>query len=204
MEEPPVRSSGPWYRRRPDVLVFVIIVGLSALVVLSFLGLFFLMAMSPILGLGGAGCSSNERAVIEEFPHYGDQRFTAFSGEVSCHVRYATHASRDEVLTYYDEQLRENGWEARWGFGFFTAADPKTKDKTGGERPSELPMGWAGGLDVCRGGYSYTVEYWPPPEAGGKQKSADGRFSPGGYPISGDEAVVDVNVADDKGGPCSQ
>ena len=182
----------------------MVIVGLSTLVVLLFLGAFFFMPISFILGLGGAGCGNDERAVLEEFPHYGDQQFTPFSGEVSCHVRYATDASRDEVLIYYEEQLREHGWEAMWPFGFFSAADPKTKDKTGGERLSDLPEGWAGEVRVCRGGYGYGVEYWPPPEPGGKQKNADGRFSSGGYPVSGAEAVVDVEVADDKGGPCSK
>ncbi len=150
------------------------------------------------------GCSSSEQTVMEEFPHYGNQRFEPFSGEVECIVRYTTNASRDEVLTHYEERLRENGWEAMWAFGLFTAADPKTKDKTGGERLSDLPAGWAGGIAACRGGYRYLVEYWPPPEPEGKQKNADERFSSGGYPVSGDKAVVDVGVSDDQGAPCSR
>jgi hypothetical protein len=50
--------SHPWYRRRLDMLVFSMVVGLCALVGLVLLG-------GPAL-LGG--CSAEERAVYEEFP----------------------------------------------------------------------------------------------------------------------------------------
>ena len=162
----PTHSSRiPWYRRRPDVLVLVIIVGLSALVALLIFGPLFLMVISSILGLGGAGCSSDERAVLEEFPHYGDQRVSPYSAEVSCNASYTTNATRDELLGHYDEQLRENGWEVIdvW------AANPPRGIEVFGEQLSDISgapeEGVRAGLGARRGDYTLGITYHPPGES---------------------------------------
>ena len=137
--------------------------GFLVVLVLGFVG-----AGWGIKELMPLGCSSQERAILEEFPHYGDRHFEPFSGESACIVRYATDATRDEVLTYYDERLHEEGFEywPREEMRFW-GAEPKTKDKAEGEQPSDLPQGMAG-LVACRGGYEYSVEYNPPPKLGGE------------------------------------
>ena len=113
----------PWYRRRSVLMA----AGLLALLILGF------VAAGGIKGLTGLGCSRSERAVLEEFPHYGDQHFEPFDGEVSCIVRYAANARRPEVLSYYDKRWRENGWERS-------------------ESPPPVVV-------ACRGGYGYAFEY---------------------------------------------
>ncbi len=92
----------PWYRRG-GILVAA---GLLALLVFG-----VVVAWGVIRERTGLGCSSSEQTVMEEFPHYDNQRFEPFDGEVSCIVRYATNARRPEVLGYYEERWRQNGWE---------------------------------------------------------------------------------------------
>jgi hypothetical protein len=154
--------SHPWYRRGLDMLVFSMVVGLCALVGLVLLG-------GPAL-LGG--CSTEERAVYEEFPHYGDRQLKPYSGEVSCNVRYPTRASRDEILGYYDEQLRVNGWEV----GGYWAADPPKGIEVFGEQLSDLseaPESVGGGIGARRDDYS--TGFWgicgSPTSSGWNQKS---------------------------------
>ena len=91
------------------------------------------VTVGGVKGLTGVGCSSSEQAVLEEFPHYGDQHFEPFDGETSCIVRYAVNVRRPEVLSYYEERWRENGWERS-------------------ESPPPIVM-------ACRGGYGYALEY---------------------------------------------
>jgi hypothetical protein len=181
--------SDPWYRRRPDVLVFSIVVGPCALIGLLLLGPLFLMALDMLL-LGG--CSAEERAVYEEFSHYGDRQIEPYSGEVSCNARYPTRASRDEVLGYYDEQLRKNGWEV----GGYWAADPPKGIEVFGEHLSDLseaPESVGGGLGARRDGYRYGVTYSPP-------GSGDPGETPGGEEVSAEDAEVVVEVNDEPGG----
>ena len=142
--------------------------------------------------LTGVGCSSRERAVLEEFPHYGDQQYTPFSGEVSCNAHYPLRATRSEVLGYYDERLRENGWEV----GGYWAADPPQGIEVFGDELSDLEEApedpekvVRAGLGARRDEYSYTVEYYPP---GSPAASAES----GG---SEDEAMVQVAVSDEPG-----
>ena len=179
----------PWYRRRPDVFVLVGIVGVSALVALLIFGPLFLMVISSILGVGGAGCSSDERAVLEEFPHYTDQRLRPYSAEVSCNVRYTTSANREEVLGRYDQQLHENGWKV----GGYWAANPPQCIEVFGEKLSDLEQapeeGVRSGLEARRGDYSYVVEYYPP---GSPAAAAEAGASE-------EEAMVIVGVTDEPG-----
>src|SRR5215218_1399671 len=99
---PRVRSTHsprtPWSRR----LSLIVLVGLLSLTVLAgvltLLGLVYVSIYVLIPEPTGGGCSPSERAVLEEFPHYGDQRLSIYSGEVSCNARYNPVATRSEVL----------------------------------------------------------------------------------------------------------
>ncbi len=168
--------STPWYHRR-SVLIAA---GLLALLVLGYV---------LIPEATGWGCSSSERAVLEEFPHYSDSRLRTYSAEVSCNARYALRATRSELLGYYDERLHENGWEV----GGYWAANPPQGIGVYAEQLSDLEEapeeGVRSGLEARRGDYSYNVEYYPPgspavlAEAGGSE----------------DEAMVVVSVTDEPG-----
>ena len=171
-----------WYRRRLDLLVFSIVVGLCALIGLVLL-------VGPVL-LGG--CSAEERAVYEEFSHYGDRQPEPYSGEVSCNARYPTRASRDEILGYYDEQLRVNGWEV----GGYWAADPPKGIEVFGEQLSDLseaPESVGGGLGARRGDYRYAVTYSPP-------GAGDPGETPQGEEVLAEDAEVVVEVTNAPGG----
>ncbi len=175
----------PWYRRYLGLIVLGVVVGLSIL----FLALAHFVVPS-VLGLLSGGCSSGGgQAVLEEFPHYTDQRLSPYSAEVSCNVRYTTSASRDELLGYYDEQLHENGWKV----GGYWAANPPQGIEVFGEQLTDLAEapeeGVRSGLEARRGDYSYVVEYYPP---GSPAASAEA----GG---SDEEALVIVGVTDDPG-----
>src|SRR5918992_6078815 len=87
----------------------VVLLGVAALAGLLLVVLLGLLALQMLVF--GGGCSDEARAILEEFPHYGDRRIEPYPGEASCNVRYPTAARREEVLGYYEEQLRENGWE---------------------------------------------------------------------------------------------
>lgn len=104
-------------------------------------------------------CSGTERAIVERHPHYGDRHIATYPWTVSCSVRYATKADRREVLGYYDEMLRRNGWEV---MGFQTATGRRY---VAGKRLSklwDLPASAGGILVARRDGYSYWVSYEPP------------------------------------------
>src|SRR5215210_7846548 len=104
----------PWSRRRS----FLIVAGLLALLVLGYLWVAWFLPETTVVG-----CSRGERAILEEFPHYGDQQqVRTYSAEVSCIVSYTLRVKRSEVLSYYDERLRENGWEVG---GYWVANPPQ-------------------------------------------------------------------------------
>lgn len=205
---PPTRSPvTPWYLRTKFFLM------LEGLLALLMLGLLILGIVGVSRAIGElTGCGSGKRAVLEEFPHYGDQQYSPFSAEGACYARYATDATGVEVLGYYEKRLRENGWE----YVVFREGGPVTK--MGEMEPAQRLVNLAEealrerpGLLACRGGYIYTVEYFPPGEFG-----AGAKFSPEGYPdVSGDdkkaaakvdEAVVNVRVTKEppapEGGVC--
>ena len=97
-------------------------------------------------------CSGRERAIVEQYPHYGDRHIATYPWTFSCSVRYTTGADRREVLGYYDEMLHRNGWEV---MGFQTA----TERFVTGER---LPESTGGVLNARQDGYKYSVRYEPP------------------------------------------
>lgn len=99
---------------------------------------------------------------MEEFAHYGDPRSKPYPSQGSCNVRYGTQASRNEVLGYYDERLRKNGWEVLG----FQAYHPY-KRGVGGEyyRLSDAlkaPKSAVASLAARRDGYNYWINYEPP------------------------------------------
>ena len=133
-------------------MVAVAIGGLLVLSVLAFVGGSYLLSDL-------SDCSGQERAIVEEYPHHGDRRIATYPWTFSCGVRYTTDASRKEVLGYYDELLRKEGWQV---MGFQTASG---REHVSGERLSELwdvPASADGTLVARRGGYSYWVSYEPP------------------------------------------
>ncbi len=104
-------------------------------------------------------CGGRERAIVEEYPHYGERRIATYPWTFSCGVRYTTDASRKEVLGYYDELLRREGWQV---MGFQTVSG---REHVSGERLSDLwdlPASAGGTLVARRDGYSYWVSYEPP------------------------------------------
>jgi hypothetical protein len=168
----------PWSRRRS----FLIVAGLLALLVLGYLWVAWFLPETTVVG-----CSRGERAILEEFPHYGDQQqVRTHSAEVSCIASYTLRVTRSEVLSYYDERLRENGWEV----GGYWAASPPQGIEVFGEKLSDLEEapeeGVRAGLEARRDDYSYAVEYYPP---GSPAVSAEA----GG---SEDEAMIVVSVTD--------
>src|SRR5215207_11201291 len=131
----------PWSRRRS----FLIAAVLLTLLVLGYLWVAWFLPERTVIG-----CSRGERAVLEEFPHYGDQhQIRTHSAEVSCIASYTLRVTRSEVLSYYDERLRENGWEVG---GYWAATPPSF-------RPArKLPVvnrrsaiGYPTWYKVCRG-----------------------------------------------------
>lgn len=104
-------------------------------------------------------CSGQERAIVEEYPHHGGRRIATYPWTFSCGVRYTTDASRKDVLGYYDELLRREGWQV---MGFQTASGRRYAS---GERLSDLwglPESAGGTIVARRDGYSYRVSYEPP------------------------------------------
>ena len=124
----------------------IVLLGVLALGGLLLVALVGLLALQVWFG----GCSDEGKAIVEEFPHYGDRRIEPYSGEASCNVRYPTEASREEVLAYYEEQLRENGWEV---MGFWAADPPKGIEHYGEDLSdvSGAPESVGGGLGSSEG-----------------------------------------------------
>lgn len=105
-------------------------------------GLLAVCAIGVWVVTNAFGCGVGERAVLEEFPHYGG-RTPEPRSEIElalCSVIYTTPAPREEVLAYYEEELRERGWEVR-------VQEPPAR--------STEPTG----LEAERGGYGYDVLY---------------------------------------------
>jgi hypothetical protein len=144
-------------RRKNLIAVTTVgLAGLLALAALIFVGSYVLSSLSD--------CSGKERAIVEEYPHYGDRRIATYPWTISCSVRYTTEASRKEVLGHYDNQLRQHGWEV---MGYQTMYLPKGMEEreAAGKRLSdlwELPQSAGGTLVARRDGYSYWVSYEAP------------------------------------------
>lgn len=72
-----------------------------------------------ILGAWGVttalGCGPGERQVFSQFPQYGGRTPELRSNLEAgfCFARFVTRAPEEEVHAYYEERLRERGWEVR-------------------------------------------------------------------------------------------
>jgi hypothetical protein len=125
-------------------------------------GLLVVFVGGSVFYLSWSACLGGERAALEEFPHYADPESGPSPLMGTCEVRYTTQASRMEVLSYYDEKLRKNGWDVLG----FQAYHPY-KRGIGGEydRLSDAlktPKAAAVSLAARRDGYNYWVSYEPP------------------------------------------
>jgi hypothetical protein len=138
--------------RHKALVVLAVVGGLSALLAAVLVGGSYVLSDL-------SDCSGQERAIVEEYPHHGDRRIATYPWTFSCSVRYTTDASRKEVLGYYDELLRREGWDV---MGFQTASGRRY---VSGRRLSNLwglPKSAGGTLVARRDGYSYWVSYEPP------------------------------------------
>ena len=135
---------------RHKKLVMVAAFLLFGAAVTVFAGSYALSAMND--------CSGTERDIIERYPHYGDRHIATYPWTFSCSVRYTTRADRREVLGYYDQMLRRNGWEV---MGFQTAAGRFVTGKHLSDL-WDLPASAGGVLIASRDGYGYWVSYEPP------------------------------------------
>jgi hypothetical protein len=126
------------------------------------IGLLIIFIGGTVFYLSWSACLGGERAALQEFPHYANPQSGPRPLQGTCEVRYTTEASRKEVLGYYDEHLRQNGWRV---LGY--EAHHPFKRGVGGEydRLSEAlktPKAAAVSLATRRDGYNYWVSYEPP------------------------------------------
>jgi hypothetical protein len=66
---------------------------------------------SVLVYLSLSRCMGGEREALSEFAHYEEPDYGPGPWAEACEVRYTTEASWEEVVGYYDEQLRQHGWE---------------------------------------------------------------------------------------------
>jgi hypothetical protein len=112
--------------------------------------------------LSWSACLGGERTALQEFRHYAAPESGPSPLMGTCQVRYTTKASRREVLGYYDERLRQNGWDVLG----YEAHHPR-KREVGGEYDTlsgalKTPKSAGAGLAARRNGYNYWVSYEPP------------------------------------------
>jgi hypothetical protein len=126
------------------------------------LGLLLVFVVGTVFYLSWSACLGGESDALTGFPHYAEPESGPSPLMGACEVRYTTGASRKEVLGYYDEHLREDGWKV---LGYMTVYRPPK----GMEMPvktlsnlSEAPESAGGSLTARRGNYNYSVSYEPP------------------------------------------
>ena len=108
-----------------------------------------------------SACLGGESATLKEFSHYAEPQSGPSPVLGTCQVRYTTQATRKELLGYYDERLRKNGWEV---LGFQTVYRPPKGMEMPVEQLSDLseaPESVGGSLAARRDGYDYRVSYEP-------------------------------------------
>ena len=124
-------------------------------------GLLVLFVGGSVFYLSWSACLGGESG-LERVPHYADPQSGPRPLQGACEVRYTTEASRKEVLGYYDERLRQNGWDVL-GYDIYHPY----KRGIGGEYDRlsdalETPKSAVAGLAARRDGYNYWVSYEPP------------------------------------------
>ena len=126
------------------------------------LGLLVDFVVGAVFYLSWSACLGGESDALTGFPHYTEPESGPSPLQGACEVRYTTKASREEVLGYYDERLRQHGWRVLG----YDAYHPY-KRGIGGEydRLSDAlktPESAVAGLAARRDGYNYWVSYEPP------------------------------------------
>ncbi len=127
-----------------------------------------IVSLVMLPGCGGSGvipglgmCTDATRAVIAEFPAYGNVKLEVSDGaNGGCFASFTTPDPLSRVLAYYDQQLKRHGWKTH-----ISGIAPPT---TSGEAPSSIqiptsaPPGWtAAGIGGTRDGYSYEIATEP-------------------------------------------
>jgi hypothetical protein len=104
-------------------------------------GLLLVLVVGSIGGLllysSLSRCMGGEREALSEFAHYEEPDYGPGPWADGCTVRYTTEASWEEVVGYYDEQLRQHGWEIEM---VEVAYYPK-ETKNPNQRPPEVIAG---------------------------------------------------------------
>ena len=89
------------------------------------LGLLVVFVAGIVFYLSWSACLGGESDALTGFPHYAEPKSGPSPLMGACEVRYTTKASRKEVLGYYDEHLREDGWNV---LGYMTVYRPPIGD----------------------------------------------------------------------------
>lgn len=93
----------------------VVVLLLSAVgSVVVVVGLLVAVLILPYTLSSLTACTEEEKAVFEEFPHFGgiEREPEPFTESGGCAVFYDTRASQERVAEYYMEQLESRGWKA--------------------------------------------------------------------------------------------
>ena len=131
-------------------------------------GMLVVFVVGAVFYVSWSACLGGERDALTGFPHYADPQIGPRpSTQLTCEVRYTTKAGRKEVLVYYDEHLRKDGWKpVEPPYSPYRAAHPYERGAHGEYRRLSdalaTPKSWGGGLTAHRDNYTYDVEYWPP------------------------------------------
>jgi hypothetical protein len=130
-------------------------------------GLLVVFVGGSVFYLSWSACLGGEKVALEEFPHYSGPESGPSPLMGTCQVRYTTQASRKEVLGYYNQRLRKNGWSPvdspYRAYPTFKKGDDGEYDRLS-EALKKTPKSATAGLTAQRDGYTYDVEYWPPSE----------------------------------------
>jgi hypothetical protein len=121
------------------------------------LGLLVVFVVGAVFYVSWSACLGGESDALTGFPHYAEPESGPSPLMGTCQVRYTTLASRKEVLGYYDEHLRKDGWNV---LGYMTVYRPPK----GMQWPvkelsvlSKTPESAGGSLTARRGNYNYMV-----------------------------------------------
>lgn len=112
-------------------------------------------------------CRGEQREVFEEFPHYGGRSpepirnlDVVFVAGGICLVEFETTASEEEVIFYYERNLRENGWEVE-----VSVPPPSEQTEPTDINGKLLPASPT--LSARRDDYGYSVRFGEPQDASG-------------------------------------
>lgn len=138
-----------------QILLFTSAVGLMALFVTA-----AVWASGGLSFLNSFGCNDNERRVFAEFDHYGGREVELFSNPTGgfCTAKYTAEASEQEILDYYEGQLREHGWSVtvQPSRQFRELPEDVRREMTSDGKVNYVP---SASLRGERGKFGYSVRY---------------------------------------------